>query len=278
MKTDQFKLLIWRTILRFGIIVIISVAIYLLWSPGKYEQSGRNDLRSNGIWIQHGWLGDDQWLLRNKKNKTVFRDQENIQALADLLDRHGILYVYPHVSPSDPGGRIAAVDPAQTERFLDRFDKFKVIPWVGGVFHKQCFPESPQWRANFISSSVKLLKEHARLAGLHINIEPMPSGNKDFLILLQELRQAMPKEKILSIAAYPPSTVLHPFPDVHWDREYFQQVSKISDQMVVMMYDTGLKLPKVYQWLMSQWTRDVLAWAEDSKLLLGIPVYDDEGV
>lgn len=64
--------MIWRTILRFGIIAIISVAIYFLWSPGKYEHSGRNDLRSNGIWIQHGWLGDDQWFIRNSKDKMIF--------------------------------------------------------------------------------------------------------------------------------------------------------------------------------------------------------------
>lgn len=275
---NKAKSIIWRTILRFGIIVIISAVIYFLWSPGKYERSGRHDLRANGIWIQHGWLGDDQWFARNNKDKTVFRDAKNIDALADLLDSHGIRYVYPHVSPSNPNGIIAAVDPVQTKRFLDRFDKFKVVPWVGGVFHKQCFPESPQWRKNFISSSVNLLKEHPRLAGLHVNIEPMPSGNKDFLIFLKELREALPKDKILSIAAYPPSTLLHPFPDVHWNKEYFQQISRIADQMVVMMYDTGLKLPKAYQWLMSRWTAQVLAWGVESKILLGIPCYDDPGV
>lgn len=275
---NKFNAIIQRTILRYCIIVIIFATIYLLWSPGKHGLSGRHDLRSNGIWIQHAWLGDDQWFARNNKDQTMFRDEKNIDALSHLLNDHGIRYIYPHVSPSNPNGIISAVDHIQAERFLNYFDKFKVVPWVGGVLNMQCFPDSPQWRKNFIRSSINLLKEHPRLAGLHVNIEPMPSGDKDFLIFLNELREELPKDKILSVAAYPPSTLLHPFSDVHWNKEYFQQISKIADQMVVMMYDTGLKLSKVYQWLMSQWTRDVLAWAEDSKVLLGIPVYDDEGV
>jgi hypothetical protein len=32
---------------------------------------------------------------------------------------------------------------------------------------------------------------------------------------------------------------------VHWDEEYFKQVAGIDDQMVVMMYDTGLRYQKL---------------------------------
>jgi hypothetical protein len=31
---------------------------YAIWEPGERVIDGRHDLRSNGIWIQHGWLGD----------------------------------------------------------------------------------------------------------------------------------------------------------------------------------------------------------------------------
>jgi len=41
---------------------------------------------------------------------------------------------------------------------------------------------------------------------VHINIEPMTSGDANFLALLDELRSALPKEKLISIAAYPPPT------------------------------------------------------------------------
>jgi hypothetical protein len=45
-----------------------------------------------------------------------------------------------------------------------------------------------------------------------------------------------------------------------------------------MMYDTALRRPKLYQWLMAQWTGEVLAWSERKPVLLGIPTYSDAGV
>jgi hypothetical protein len=187
----------WRTIpLLFLILGVLGLA-YLIWSPGKRIHDGRHDLRSNGIWIQHGWLGDDLWFARNKRDKSKFRDDRRIQELADLLADHGVKYVYPHLCPSNPSGRIAQVDPKQTERFLGHFEGFKVIPWIGGVLGVQCKPESSQWRTNFVSSAIDLLQSYPRLAGVQINIEPMPTGNPDFLILLEDLRRALPEEKIL---------------------------------------------------------------------------------
>jgi len=123
-----------------------------------------------------------------------------------------------------------------------------------------------------------LLQGHPRLAGVQVNIEPMPSGNPDFLTLLDELRQAMPTGKILSVAAYPPPTRWHPFPEGHWEESYFRQVAKRADQLAPMMYDTAIPLQKIYQHLMSTWTVDILNWSGDTQVLLGVPAYDDEGV
>jgi hypothetical protein len=44
-----------------------------------------------------------------------------------------------------------------------------------------------------------------------------------------------------------------------------------------MTYDAGQRIPKTYQRLMADWTREVLAWSSKS-VLLGIPTYDDEAV
>jgi hypothetical protein len=268
----------WRTILLLLAVLVVFVLAYLVWSPGTRVRDGRHDLRANAIWIQHGWIGDDSWFQQNRKDKKLFRNDQRVQDLADLLSSHGVKYVFPHVCPCSPSGTIARVDPVQTERFLDHFGDFAVVPWVGGVLDVQCFPKSTQWRANFISSVVDLLQSHPRLAGVQLNIEPMPTGNADFLALLDELRQAMPDEKILSVAAYPPPTLWHPFPEVHWDEPYFRQVAQRADQLAPMMYDTAIKLPKFYRHLMSTWTSEILIWSGDTQVLLGIPVYDDAGV
>jgi len=268
----------WRSILLLCGFLGVLFLVYLAWSPGKRVLDGRHNLGTNGIWLQHGWLGDDSWFQRYRKDKTLFRNDRKIQSLADLLGNHRVKYVFPHVCPSSPNGEIAPVDPVQTERFLDHFGEFAVIPWIGGVLDVHCSPESLQWRANFVSSVLDLLKNHPRLAGVQVNIEPMPAGNPDFLTLLDELRQAMPAGKILSVATYPPPTLWHPFPEGHWEESYFRQVAKRADQLAPMMYDTAIMLPKIYQHLMSGWTSEVLHWAGSTQVLLGIPVYDDAGV
>ncbi len=268
----------WRTLgLLIGILGVLGLG-FLLWSPGKTVWDGRHDLGSNGLWLQHGWLGDDSWFERNQRDKTRFRDPEKVQVLSHRLNTHGIQYVFPHACPTDSSGRISPVDPVQTELFLDHIGEVKVLPWIGGVLQVHCFPSSPEWRATFISSAVDLLVAHPRLAGLHLNIEPLPTGTPDFLLLLDELRKALPEGALLSVAAYPPPTRWHPFPEVHWEEQYFRQVAKRVDQLVPMMYDTSLKWPKVYQQLLASWTSDVLEWSGDTQVLLGIPAYEDEGV
>jgi hypothetical protein len=124
----------------------------------------------------------------------------------------------------------------------------------------------------------KLFQEHPRLAGVQLNVEPMPSGDKAFLVLLEDVRAALPPGKLLSVAAYPPPTSWHPYPDVHWDEPYFREVARRCDQIAVMMYDAAQNLPKAYQRLMADWTLEVLEWSEGKAVLLGVPTYDDAGV
>ncbi len=146
-----------------------------------------------------------------------------------------------------------------------------LIPWIGGVFNVHCLPQSTSWRLNFVATIVDLFQTHPRFAGIQINIEPLPTGNPDFLILLDEIRQAIPVGKLISVAAYPPPTLWHPFSDVHWDESYFRQVAKRVDQLAPMMYDTAIRLPKSYQHLMSKWTLEILDWSGSTQVLLGVP-------
>ena len=250
-----------------------------VWTPGLDVTDGRHDRGRNGIWLQHGWLGADEWFRRQRPRERIaaFRDPVNIQALASLLRAQHITDVFPHVSPADSDGDLPAVDHAQVERFLDAFSGFRVMPWTGGVLDRTCHIRDPKWRRRFVQSIVALLVRHPRLAGVHINVEPCPSGNPHFLTLLDELRQALPSGRLLSVAAYPPPLWWQPFPDVHWDEAYVRAVARRADQLAVMMYDTGLPWPRVYQYVMRKWTREVLAWGAPTSILLGVPSYDDAG-
>lgn len=271
----------WRTIVPGCGLLLLVIAGYLLWSPGLDVRDGRHDRSRNGIWISHGWFATNEWFVRNKKTADEiarYRDRVRIQSLAELLRSHHITDVYPHLCPADERGRLPAADAQKIETFLDEFAGCRVMPWIGGPNGAQIRMNDRKWRTRFISSVLDLLNAHPRLAGVHINIEPLTSGDRNFLILLDELRSALPKKKLISIAAYPPPTRFQPYEDVHWNEDYFRQVSRRSDQMVVMMYDTALQNPKFYQYLMAHWTDEVLAWGENKPVLLGVPAYADEGV
>ena len=206
------------------------LAAYSLWSPGRDVTDGRHDRRHNGLWLQHGWLGDDGWFERNHKRERLplFREPARIAELAGRLKAHGITEVFPHMAPAQPDWGLPPADATQTERFLDGMDGIRVLPWVGGVLNDHCFPQVPRWRAGFIRSIQALLQAHPRLDGIHLNIEPWPSGHPELLTLLDELRAALPPGKRLSVAAYPPPTRWHPAPEVHWERAYFQEVAAWS--------------------------------------------------
>lgn len=263
-----------------ALVTIVAAAIgYRVWTPGHDVTDGRHDRGRNGIWLQHGWFGADDWFRRQHQTdrRAEFRDPANVRRLASLLRLQHITDVFPHVSPAYSDGNLPAVDDPQVERFLDAFDGFRVMPWTGGVLEKTCRLHDPKWRRRFVESIVELLVQHARLAGVHINVEPCPSRNQDFLKLLDGLRQALPDGKILSVAAYPPPLWWQPFPDVHWDEAYFREVARRADQLAVMMYDTALPWPRPYQHVMKRWTREVLTWSDHASILLGLPAYDDAG-
>lgn len=268
----------WRTL--FIIIVLISLFLlgYHLWNPGRMVRDGSHDLKTNGIWLQHGWLGDDKWFQQYKKTRHHFRNPQKILQLRKLLVEHNIVDVYPHLCPCQPTGEIAAVNPQQTRQFLLIMDDRRVIPWVGGVLDLHAFPNSPRWRKRFIASIIDLLTAYPALSGIHINIEPLPSGNMDCLVLLRELRQQIPSGKVISIAAYPPPTIYQQTLKVHWEKTYYQKIAQEVDQVVIMMYDTSLRFQKLYQHLMASWTREVLEWSLRTEVLLGVPAYSDKGV
>lgn len=267
-----------------GVIGVLFISALLLawvfWSPGEEITDGRHDRRQNGIWISHGWLGADEWFLQHDKtNEFVrYRSLTNVALLAIKLREHGITDVFPHLSPADERGNLHAIDDEQTTRFLAEFKGLRVIPWIGGPWGTGARPWDGRWRTNFIAEIRRLLQRHPGFAGIQLNIEPIPAGDTNLISLTAEIKAALPPDKILSFAAYPPPTYWHQFPDVHWSEDYFRAIPANCDQLAVMMYDTGLRNPRLYRKLMSDWTYEALSWSGETSVLLGVPAYADEGV
>ena len=268
-----------RIVALSAIVLGIPALCYWVWQPGSNDPLP--EYSNNAIWLGHGWLGDDSWFIRNNRNKEDFRSVEKISALFKKLSDNKISTVYPHLCPAQKNGKIAPYDSGQVERFLDIAEQYniKVIPWIGGVYEESARPADEKWRKNFVASVDELLKKHPRLAGIQINIEPWPSDNVGFLMLLDAIRPVT-EGKILSVAAYPPPTKWHQFPNVHWPLVYIKRLTNHCDQLAVMMYDTAIPLEKFYIKLMTDWTKQLTTATRSStcELLLGIPAYDDAGV
>ena len=83
--------------------------------------------------------------------------------------------------------------------------------------------------------------------GVHLNVEPVPDGDVEFLALLRALRTAI-GGGILSISATRPGPFALPFaPNFLWSPEYYVRVAAEADQLVVMAYDTALPTPSLYR-------------------------------
>lgn len=91
---------------------------------------------------------------------------------------------------------------------MGAFEGFRVSPWVGGVSGTDALVSDANWRKTFVQSCTSLLNQHQRLEGVRVNIEPLRSGNKDYLLLLDEMRKALPHGKLISVAAYPTANKL----------------------------------------------------------------------
>lgn len=257
------------------VLLAAALAGWYIYGPVRLRVTdGRHDRGRNAIWIGHGWLGDDGWFDRNKRPRAAFRTRAAVGELAARFERHGIRDVYPHLCPATVDGALPPVDAVQTALFLDVFRGFRVMPWVGGN-RATALVGKPEWRARFAGDCAALTARFPRLAGFHLNIEPCPSGSADLLALLDLLRAKLPRTCLLSIAAYPPPTRMHPGLDVHWEEAYVREVARRVDQMAFMMYDTALDSTAWYQRLMAQWTREELAWTAPTATLLGLPAYDD---
>lgn len=270
----------WRTVIPGMTLLLVLWIAYVLWRPGLDIRDGGHDRGQNGLWLAHGWLGADDWFLRNGKTNefSKYRDVQSIRSLSDKLHRYHITDVFPHLCPAEPDGHLPKVDAGQVERVLQGLAGFRVMPWVGGPNGGNVRLTNGKWRSTFTNDVSALLRAHPRFAGVHLNVEPLPAGDTNFLAFLDQLRSALPEGKLLSIAAYPPPTRWHPYPDVHWDEHYFREVARRCDQVVVMMYDAGQRIPKFYQFLMADWTQEVLNWCCGKPVLLGIPTYEDPGV
>ena len=239
---------------------------------------GRFDRADNGVWMRRHWIHGGA-------------DLDHGQ-LAKSLDQLGIRRVYPFLGPMPaqggrPGwrgdGKINPYEPKKARRFFTKMKRLApnlaIVPWTGGVLTRDAHPGDPGYRKAFAAQMATLVELGAD--GVHLNVEPLPSFRPGYLRMVRRVKAAIGPDKTLSIAAYPPTTELHPFEKVHWTLGFTRMVCKVADELVVMAYDTALEDPATYEGLMADWTDDLLDTlpAPDDggcQVLMGVPAYEDD--
>jgi len=273
----MFKLL--KKLIKYVLLVSIIGLIlgwYFIIGPHGDMQGYEFNQGENAIWIQHAWVGNEQ-------------DPQAVYDLALKLQKYDIKYVYIHTGPFDADGTIPQERYKFAQEFLrllkEKNPDLVALAWVGQV-RSELEIESAQVKENIVATCEKLVAETG-FDGIHYDIEPIPHDDTDFLSLLENTRNTLGEDVMISVATdeWQPSMlsdvvgmILDEEIKSYWETNYFKDVAKIADQIAVMTYDTSLTETEHYEWLVEQqviYLSQILA-GYDAELLIGIPTYEDE--
>jgi len=270
--------LLWIT-LPLGFLVLAAGGVHLAYRhpPEDREPHPFNQDR-NAVWLEHRWLEKAQSL-------------PAMEALLATLAARGVQYSFPHLTPFDQKGRLPPHSREQMRLFLEAARRvapqMKVLPWLGGVREgvRRMRPGTIDLsdlvqRQQIVAECRGLIDEG--FDGVHLNIEPLDDGNVDFLALLHALRNAVGPDKILSIATPRPAPFTLPITrNFVWTADYYRRLAAAVDQIVIMVYDTGLPTAPLYRRYVAYASRSMtatLGTQTHARVLLGVPTYDGRGI
>ncbi|MFD8592371.1 hypothetical protein ACFV1B_23005 [Streptomyces sp. NPDC059637] len=231
----------------------------------------------DAVWLGHAWVDGR-------------RDGTDLAALAERVRGTGVKDLYVHTGPLEFDGTLdrklyprAAWLVKAVHRELPGV---RVQAWLGQVLSHNGSTglrlPSGSARRNVARSAEQVLD--AGFDGVHFDLEPMRSGDRHFLTLLDDVHRATSRRGApLSVAAHQ----IDPLPGMHavagaftgdetkwWSREYFGEVARRVDQVAVMSYDTWTPLESLYGGYVARQTELALeATPEDTDLLMGAPAF-----
>ncbi|WP_405973890.1 hypothetical protein [Streptomyces sp. NBC_00988] len=241
-------------------------------SDGTYTRG------QDAIWLGHAWVDG---------RKT----DGDVAALARRLKSTGIRDLYVHSGPLEHDGTLPESDYPKAAWLIESVHRelpgVRVQAWLGD----KLATESPDGlrlqnastRTAIVASTRQILA--AGFEGAHFDLEPLHSGDANYLDLLDRLHEVTrAHDAQLSVAAHQ----IDPLPAFHsfwgtvtnhpkwWSQAYFGQVARRVDQIAVMSYDTMQPLQSLYGGYVAQQTSLALEVTPDSTdLLMGLPFFHE---
>lgn len=291
----------WRRRIRLltTILLLLTTGTALGLAYGSYRQYPLRavvpppaSLQQNAVWLGHRWFSG------------MFTEAE-LAELVERAERNHFAYLFVHSGPLDQSGRVVDIQGPGTVRLRAAFTvaglPVRILAWLGGKnaeFGPGLDLNNPSTRHAIVETIAAILAQNP-MDGVHLDIEPIRSGDREFLLLLEEVRKgALSSGQMLSVATYQlrpawiPAFVL----PAMYTPEYMGEVARRVDQIAVMTYDTAMPLPGLYQrWVEGQVRRivpvvkqavagksrpgespdSIPALPETFSLLFGVPSYEE---
>jgi hypothetical protein len=251
--------------------LIFLVVAYSVWDPGP-STSQCFDKGTNGIWIGHQWYSG--YNVRTGAPVSIYERDE----LLSRLRRSRIRYVFIHAGPVKSDGTIDDMPGPFFDTLKRLSPDIVYLPWIGGKVDALAIAD-PCWRRAFLQTLGRL--RSAGFSGVHLDFEPLADFHPGYCELLSDIRTAFEGDFFISHATRLLNTigVIRPFLDRHfWTPAFYRACMRLSDQTVLMGYDTRIMLRKVFIAFIRYQTVQLLSCASavpGHRVMIGVPSYDD---
>lgn len=258
------------------LVPLLSVAVALRLNYAGDPSDGTRTRGKDAIWLGHAWVDGR-------------RTDADVGALARRLRDTGIRDLYVHAGPLEHDGTLPASAYPKAAWLIGAVHRaapgVSVQAWLGDKLATEG-PEGMRLdgkdtRAAVVRSTRQILA--AGFDGAHFDLEPLHSGDRHYLDLLDALHRVTRARGVpLSVAAHQ----IDPLPALHsvagtlaghpkwWSQAFFGQVARRVDQIAVMSYDTSTPLESLYGGYVAQQTSLALeVTPESTDLLMGLPFY-----
>jgi len=224
----------------------------------------------NAIWISHKWVGENM-------------SELEIEKLVSNFEKYEFDTIFVHSGPLDGMGNVNKDLYPYAKQFITYAKSLnpdiEYQAWLGQIRSKIDL-ESPSVRENIAKLSKHLVSDIG-FDGIHFDIEPVWDEDYAFIKTLEETRKSIPNAKIsVALAEFIPKLLISLTKNSKNWKNYNSQVnytnvSLYADQIVDMVYDTGINSEFWYKLLVREqtiWLSNIL---EGKELFIAIPSYED---
>lgn len=278
----------WARGAAIALVVVVAVSLpvigvvtaLLAYNVGEQSEQARTRGK-DAVWLGHAWVDGR-------------KADADIEGLVGLLAGTGVRDLYVHTGPLEHDGSLRDELAPRARWFVDavhaRLPGIRVQSWLGDVVAPEFDGlelESAAARERVVASARRVLDYG--FDGVHYDLEPVRSGSRGFLALLDATRIVTSAAQVpLSVSA----PVIDPLPGLHsvgvavadhgkwWSQAYFAEVARRADQVAVMSYDTAMPTRAMYSGYVAQQTELAAEVTPDGvDLLMGAPAFwaDDPG-